>query len=273
MNRCPNCQKEIDIEHYKKRGNCKFCGYKLDLDSSDDSSSKSKLIRTSANKIKNKGNISESSNKSSQKQLLNEKTVQTEQEYIPDIAPIDSSDKSISDDVQPISLSHGTEKTETLKKDITGNKTDSSESKSNLLVENLYEDPIFLNNAGPLDFNDPEEEVEIETDQLKMTNDSQINYKTDQSSVPSDQENKAIKKVWKPLIFRLLLYIIKKYHDSRTEQFESDMDFHFNDDKYYNDNLPQVLPGIDTISITSILKVVGSILALLLFILFIIYYA
>ena len=51
------------------------------------------------------------------------------------------------------------------------------------------------------------------------------------------------------------------------------MDFHFNDDKYYNDNLPQVLPGIDTISITSILKVVGSILALLLFILFIIYYA
>lgn len=144
MNRCPNCQKEIDIEHYKKRGNCKFCGYKLDLDSSDDSSSKSKLIRTSANKIKNKGNISESSNKSSQKQLLNEKTVQTEQEYIPDIAPIDSSDKSISDDVQPISLSHGTEKTETLKKDITGNKTDSSESKSNLLAENLYEDPIFL---------------------------------------------------------------------------------------------------------------------------------
>ena len=132
---------------------------------------------------------------------------------------------------------------------------------------------IFLNNAGPLDFNDPEEEVEIETDQLKMTNDSQIDYKTDQSSVPSDQENKAIKKVWKPLIFRLLLYIIKKYHDSRTEQFESDMDFHFNDDKYYNDNLPQVLPGIDTISITSILKVVGSILALLLFILFIIYYA
>ena len=115
MNRCPNCQKEIDIEHYKKRGNCKFCGYKLDLDSSDDSSSKSKLIRTSANKIKNKGNISESSNKSSQKQLLNEKTVQTEQEYIPDIASIDSSDKSISDDVQPISLSHGTEKTETLK--------------------------------------------------------------------------------------------------------------------------------------------------------------
>lgn len=258
MNRCPNCQKEIDIEHYKKRGNCKFCGYKLDLGSSDDSSSKSKLIRTSANKIKNKGNISESSNKSSQKQLLNEKTVQTEQEYIPNIAPIDSSDKSISDDVQLISLSHGTEKTETLKKDITGNKTDSSESKSNLLAENLYEDPIFLNNAGPLDFNDPEEEDEIETDQ---------------SSVSSDQENKAIKKVWKPLIFRLLLYIIKKYHDSRTEQFESDMDFHFNDDKYYNDNLPQVLPGIDTISITSILKVVGSILALLLFILFIIYYA
>lgn len=42
-----------------------------------------------------------------------------------------------------------------------------------------------------------------------MTNDSQIDYKTDQSSVPSDQENKAIKKVWKPLIFRLLLYIIK----------------------------------------------------------------
>ena len=73
MNRCPNCQKEIDIEHYKKRGNCKFCGYKLDLDSSDDSSSKSKLIRTSANKIKNKGNISESSNKSSQKQLLVQK--------------------------------------------------------------------------------------------------------------------------------------------------------------------------------------------------------
>ena len=62
LNRCPNCQKEIDIEHYKKRGNCKFCGYKLDLDSSDDSSSKSKLIRTSANKIKNKGNISVFSN-------------------------------------------------------------------------------------------------------------------------------------------------------------------------------------------------------------------
>ena len=39
----------------------------------------------------------------------------------------------------------------------------------------------------------PLEEVEIETDQLKMTNDSQIDYKTDQSSVPSDQENKAIK--------------------------------------------------------------------------------
>ena len=269
MSICPKCQKEIDMEHYKKRGNCKFCGYKItNVDLSEDIVQKNKLVRTSAAKLKSKNqNRADTSGKDdilSKKNTSGKKDVQdngvSDTLKRPEVTDEHTEIPSYSDFVE-----------ESIQNPNSIKPTDENKN-SDSVTRELFDDPIFLNNTGPLDFNDPEKEAN-DTDQDNL--DEQLNISMEKA-VDQDSGSSTGKKIEKkesPLFLRLLLYIPNKYHESRSEQLEADMTFHFNDDKYYNDNLPQVLPDTDTVSVNSILKVVLSILGIFLFIMFIIYYA
>lgn len=294
MGTCPKCGMTYNEEHYQKRGNCSECGFKFiirKVSAPTDASSIQKInneVRKAArakateNATTKKfvssnitANIAAIVNSPSPGDALKNipannsttappRKIQTPAPESPPAAPLirDAEAEVIQNNVlfdkeeenapaPSLPLSNQPEPDEPV------SRNSQPEESSN----DYEDDPIFLTSEGGL-------HLEDEADDEYLDEDANV------SSMESKREDAVSLKRPSGITTKgFISNLIQKRKESREEQFESDLPFHFNDDGYYNDNPPKIPPEPDRVSPLTLLKIAGFITAIFLIISFLVYYA
>lgn len=297
MGICPNCKEEYDETHYKKRGNCNICGFKFSASDVPD-------VSTTPNNSTNKAPSGGSKLKKTNLNALKEAKPQVTAPQA-DLTVLEKKQQQSKEalkppkNVKPVSTHSVTHKQdEHTRANENVSHSQSSSSAKPLLPEDDedYKDPIFLNPAGMLQFDEDDDEDNTKKNisdtptanknsdsgkkNAQTLNDSHIVSLAAKAkkikkkfSIKKDNNN-THKKISNVFPFSVFFLAIRKYKYARTEELEDpNIKYDFNQDGFYNDTIPKYPPQIDVIHPETILKTVASIIGIILFISLLVYLA
>lgn len=286
MGTCPKCGMTYNEEHYQKRGNCSECGFKFIIRKTSTATDASTIQKIN-NEIRKAARVKATENATSKKFVSsNLADIKNNQDHVKKTIPAD-----INTTAPPQKIPTPAPKSppaaplvrdaEEIQSNILFDKEEENAVSPSLPLSNQPEpdEPVSRNSQPEESSNDYEDDPIFLTSEggLHLEDEADDEYLDEDANVSSMESKRedavSVKRTPGITTKGFISNLIQKRKESREEQFESDLPFHFNDDGYYNDNPPKIPPEPDRVSPLTLLKIAGFITAIFLIISFLVYYA